>query len=609
MNRTGDVTRVRSTESLQPHETSLIDRFEQWVQKAPDRVFLAGRERRLDAGQGDWRTLSYADAWQQTARLAAALCERTLSPDRPIAILSGNSIEHALLTLAAMRAGIPFAPVSPAYSLASRDHARLRHVITLLTPGLVFVDDATPYAHAVAAAVSPEVEVVAVRGKLIDRAVTPWSSLAASPRSAALERARASLCPDTIVKFLFTSGSTQAPKAVINTARMLCANQQQIAQAMPDLAREPPVLLDWLPWHHTFGGNHNFGLVIWHGGTLYLDDGRPTREDFPRTISNLRTVSPTIYFNVPLGYGLLAEALASDAALCERFFASVGLCFYAGAALAQPVWDALYRLSEQANNGERVPIATGLGMTETAPFALFPPDPYLRSGDVGLPAAGLELKLIPQEGKLALCYRGPNVTPGYWRMPEATRQAFDEEGFLRSGDAVAWIDPADPARGLRFDGRTAEDFKLASGTFVSVGPLRARLLAACAPYVQDAVICGLNRDDVGALIVPTPALRRLTGASDNEPLGSLVGHPAVRAHFEQLLARLAGESSGSAGRIVRLAFLTEPLSLDAGEITDKGSLNQNAILTRHKAMVDALHDGTLPGAIILTDSAPGPVGR
>ncbi|MCX8097812.1 MAG: feruloyl-CoA synthase [Casimicrobiaceae bacterium] len=595
----GDSTYLRAPQPLATHATSLVDRLEHWARVASERTFLAERERRRDGSRGDWRRLSYADALGKARAIAAALLDRELSAERPIAILSGNSLEHALLALGAMIAGIPFAPISPAYALASRDHARLRHVLDLLTPGLVFVQETGPFARAIAAAVAPGTEVLAVTGSLDDRPVTPFAALLNTPPSARVDAARTALGPDTIVKFLFTSGSTQAPKAVINTARMLCANQQQIAQAMPDLGRTPPVLLDWLPWNHTFGGNHNFGLVLWHGGTLYIDEGRPTREEFPRTLANLREITPTHYFNVPLGWTLLAEALDADAALRKQFFSRLTLCFYAGAALAQPTWDALHRLAEETL-GERVVIATGLGMTETAPFALFPPGPDIRSGDVGLPAPGLEVKLTPHEGKLALAYRGPNVTPGYWRMPEATRAAFDEEGFFISGDAVAWIDPSTPRRGLRFDGRTVEDFKLASGTFVSVGPLRLSLLAALAPYAQDVVLTGLNREDVGALVFPTPALSQL---AEGAPLAEAIHHPAVRAHFAAALARLAGQATGSASRVTRLAILTEPPSLDAGEITDKGSINQRAVLTRRAALVDALHDGSLPGAIVLGQAA------
>lgn len=588
-------THVRSTTPLAPYPTSLLDRLEHWAQHTPDRVFLTERVRRADGTRGAWRTVSYAETLSATRAIGQALLDRGLSAERPVVILSGNSIEHALLALGAMQAGVPYAPISPAYALASRDHARLKHVLGLLTPGLVFVQEAPAFAEAIERTLGREVEVIAASGALPGRTVTPWARLLETVPGPALAAARAALRPETIVKFLFTSGSTQAPKAVVNTARMLCANQQQIAQTMPDLAAEPPLLVDWLPWNHTFGGNHNFGLVLWHGGTLAIDDGRPTREDFVRTLAHLRELAPTHYFNVPVGFGLLADALEADRALREHFFSRLRLIFYAGAALAQPVWDRLHRLAEETV-GERIVIATGLGMTETAPFALFPPGPDIRSGDVGLPAPGLELKLTPTDGKLALAYRGPNVTPGYWRMPAETRAAFDAEGFFVSGDAVAWIDPAAPRRGLRFDGRTAEDFKLATGTFVSVGPLRARLVAALAPYVQDAVLTGLNRTEIGALLVPTPALRALAG---DRPLAEAVRHPAVRATIRALLERLAAQATGSATRIDRVAFLVDPPSLDAGEITDKGSLNARVLLARRAALVEALHAGTLEGAILL----------
>jgi feruloyl-CoA synthase len=346
------------------------------------------------------------------------------------------------------------------------------------------------------------------------------------------------------------------------------------------LGEEPPVLVDWLPWNHTFGGNHNVGLTLYHGGTLYIDDGKPTPAGIGETLRNLREIAPTVYFNVPTGFEAIAHAMKRDAVLRRNLLSRVRMFFYAGAALAQPVWDLLHEVQE-AEIGERVVMGTGLGMTESSPFAVFVTSPEVKSGYLGLPTPGMELKLVPVDGKTEIRYKGPNITPGYWRAPQETAEAFDEEGFFRTGDAVLWIDPQDLHKGLKFDGRIAEDFKLATGTFVSVGPLRAKIIAAGAPYVQDAVITGINRNEVGALIFPTAKLKQL---SDTE----------VRQHFQKLLDDLAATATGSANRIARLHVLTEPPSIDKGEVTDKGSINQRAVLKCRDALVQDFHEDRLP---------------
>jgi feruloyl-CoA synthase len=377
---------------------------------------------------------------------------------------------------------------------------------------------------------------------------------------------------------------------------MWCANQQQMRQSMPLLTEEPPVLVDWLPWNHTFGGNHNFGLTLYNGGTLYIDDGRPAPALMGETLRNLREVAPTLYFNVPTGFEAIAHAMKSDDALRRNLLSRVRMFFYAGAALAQPVMDALHEVQER-EIGERVVMTTSLGMTESAPFGLFVTHPDIKAGHVGVPTPGLELKLVPLEAKTELRYKGPNITPGYWRAPGATAEAFDEEGFFCTGDAVQWIDPADVHQGLRFDGRIAEDFKLGTGTFVSVGPLRARIIAAGAPYVQDAVITGINRNEAGALIFPTAAVRKLAGLADTASLQQVLESAPVQAHFQRVVDQLAAGAAGSADRIARLHLMHQPPSIDKGEVTDKGSINQQAVLQHRDALVQALHDDTLPFTI------------
>ena len=584
------VSYLRADQALQGYPARITDRLQHWAQAAPGRSFMARREKRADGTTGDWRHLSYAQAWAAARAIAQGLLDRGLSAERPVLILSGNDLEHAQLALGCLVAGVPFVPVSPQYSLASRDYDKLRHVVKTTTPGLVFAADAG-YARAIEAALGGEVEVVLGAGQLPGRASTAFADLAATPATAAADRAMQATGPDTIVKFLFTSGSTRMPKAVINTQRMWCANQQQMAQSMPVLGEEPLVLVDWLPWNHTFGGNHNFGMVLYHGGTLYIDDGKPTPALMHETLRNLREIAPTVYFNVPTGFEAIAHAMKTDAQLRRTLLSRVKMFFYAGAALAQPVWDSLYA-SQEKEIGERIVMVTGLGMTESAPFAIFVTGPDVKAGDLGVPAPGMELKLAGVEGKTEVRYKGPNVSPGYWRAPQETAQAFDEEGFFRTGDAVKWIDGEDIHRGLKFDGRIAEDFKLATGTFVSVGPLRAKIVAAGAPYVQDVVLTGINLKEVGALVFPTPAVRALAGLAPEAPLQEVLACERVTAHFQGVLDQLAQNATGSASCIARLLLMHEPPSFDKGELTDKGSINQRAVLAHREALVAALHDGS-----------------
>ena len=586
---------------LQAFAHRMTDRLLHWAAEAPERTWMAQRMRNADGSSADsWRHVSYREALATARSIAQSLLDRGLSAERPVLMLSGNDIEHALLTLGCMLAGVPWSPVSPAYSTLSADHSRLRHVYQSVTPGLVFASDAALYGHAVQQVVAHDVEVVCVRGTVAGRQSTVFADLCAQPATPAVDAAIAASGPETIVKFLFTSGSTKLPKAVINTHRMWCANQQQMRQSMPVLAQEPPVLVDWLPWNHTFGGNHNFGLVLYNGGTLYIDEGKPVAALVQETLRNLREVAPTLYFNVPTGFEAIAAAMQTDLALRRNFLSRVQLFFYAGASLAQPVWDSLYA-SEEAEIGCRVVMTSGLGMTESGPFGLFVTNQQVRAGDLGLPGPGMEIKLVPSGDKLEVRYRGPNITPGYWRAAAETAEHFDDEGYFKTGDAVRWIDPDNIHLGLKFDGRIAEDFKLATGTFVSVGTLRSRIIAAGAPYVQDVVITGLDRHDVGALVFPRlQACAALSGLSPKAGVSEILGAPPVRARFQQLLDELAASATGSATRIARLCLLDSPPSLDLGEVTDKGSINQRAVLQHRHAIVQALYAGDLAGALLPT---------
>ena len=586
----GGVQYVVADQPLQPAVPRITDRLLHWAAEAPDRPFIAQRERLPDGTRGDWRHVTYAEALDAARRIGQALLDRGLSPERPVAILSDNDIEHALLALGCLYVGVPYTPVSAAYSTISKDYGKLRHVLDTVTPGLVFAADAQRFGRAIAATVAPDVHVVLTQGELEGgRPALRFADLLATEATPAVDAAREATGPDTIAKFLFTSGSTKLPKAVINTHGMWCANQQQMRQSMPVLGQEPPVLVDWLPWNHTFGGNHNFGLTLYNGGTLYIDEGKPTPALIGETLRNLREVAPTLYFNVPTGFEAIAQAMKTDDALRKNLHSRVRMFFYAGAALAQPVWEALFESAER-EAGERIVMTCGLGMTESGPFGLFPTSRHVSAGDLGAPTPGMELKLVPMQGKTEIRYRGPNITPGYWRAPEATAEAFDEEGFFCTGDAVAWIDAADPHRGLRFDGRIAEDFKLATGTFVSVGPLRGRIIAGGAPYIQDVVITGLNMKEVGALVFPTQAVRSLVDLPADAPMSEVLQQPAVLKKFQSLATDLSLTATGSANRVARLLLLAEPPSIDKGEVTDKGSINQRAVLTHRADLVAALHE-------------------
>jgi feruloyl-CoA synthase len=551
---------------------------------APDRVFLAQRAR-----DGSWRKVAYRDAWLQVRSIAQALIDRKLSVARPVAILSGNDIEHALLGLAAMMAGVPYAPISVPYSLMSSDFGKLKSIIAVLNPGLVFAADGKAFARAIDSAVPLGVEIVTTANPLDSRPTSSFAELLMTESTVTVEAFHARVGPDTIAKILFTSGSTGYPKGVINTQRMLCANQAMIRAGLCFVGDEPPVIVDWLPWNHTFGSNHNFNLVLDNGGSLYIDEGKPLPGAIAATAKNLKEIAPTIYFNVPKGYEALLPHLRADAELRKNFFSRLKVLFYAGAALQQYVWDELQELSVKAC-GERVIFISSIGSTETSPLAIACNWDYPRPGNIGVPAPGVELKLVPNEGKLECRLKGPNITPGYWRKPDLTKDAFDEEGFYKIGDALKFVDPNDPSQGLLFDGRLAEDFKLLSGTWVSAGALRAQFVDHCAPLVRDAVIAGADRDDLTALVFPDiEACRKVAELSADAPPAAVLDDAKLRDEFGRRLTALARQNPSSSTRICRMILMAEPPSLDAGEATDKGSINQRAVLTRRKALVEELY--------------------
>ena len=583
--REGGIQVLTSNEALAPYPASLTDVLERWAREAPERTALAQRN-----AQGAWQRLSYAELLTQAKSIGQALLDAGVTVERPLVILSDNSLEHAALMMGAMWAGVPFVSVSVAYALLSTDFARLRHIVDITTPGLVYAAH-EGFGRAVAATIAADVPVVMGQGTLPERATRPFAELLVTQPGERVAAAHAAVGPDTIVKILFTSGSTARPKGVVTTQRMLCSNQQMLLQCMAFLGDEPPILLDWLPWSHTFGGNHNIGIALYNGGSLYIDDGKPTPAGLALTVRNLKEISPTVYFNVPKGLEEIAKAMDHDAELRECFFRRLNAIMFAAAGLSQAVWD---KLDEHAvaTIGERIRVLSGLGMTETAPSCMFVVGTHARAGYIGLPCPGVEVKLVPMDGKQEVRFRGPNVMPGYWREPELTAAAFDEEGFYRTGDAVRFVDPEHLELGLLFDGRIAEDFKLSTGTFVSVGPLRTRIVLQGHPYVQDAVLTGINRDELGVMIFPRlPDCRALSGLGDAASAADVLRHPAVREVFQRLVDQLHAQGTGSANRVERMYLLVEPPSLQQGEVTDKNSINVRAVLQHRAALVELLYAG------------------
>ncbi len=551
----------------------------------PDRPLAAQRD-----GQDRWVPLTYGEARARADALGQSFLELGLGPDRPLLVLSGNSLEHLVVTLGAYTAGVPVVPISVAYSLMSADHARIRAIAELVDPGLVFVEDAGPFAAALDAVQGHVGQALVARG---DRpgALRLDDLLATSP-SAALDDAVAAVGPDTVAKLLFTSGSTATPKGVVNTHRMLCSNQAVLRQIWPFLAAEPPVLVDWLPWSHTFGANHNVNLALFNGGTIHIDDGKPAPPLFARTLAALADISPTVYFNVPAGFALLAPALERDPELARRFFSRLRFMFYAGAALPEALAVRLRELAARVAD-HNVPLTSSWGTTETAPAATSAHFADAAIGCIGVPIPGTTVKLVPDGEKLEIRVSGPNVTPGYFRSPELESSAFDEEGFYRSGDAGTLVDEVDANQGVLFDGRIAEDFKLLTGTWVTAGTLRLGLLSV-AKVLSDAVICGHDRDYVAALAwINQAEARKLLG----EGADVSVDDPRLRTHLASGLAEL-NRGAGSAGRVERLLLLSEPPSLDAGEITDKGYINQRVCLRRRTDAVALLY-GAEPTAKII----------
>jgi feruloyl-CoA synthase len=573
---------VWQKDPLGDYPARMSDRIDHWAGIDPDRVWMAERD-----AAGQWQRVTYGQLQAHIRAIGQALLDIGLSVDRPLVILSGNSVGHALVALGAQYAGIPSAAIAPAYSLMAGEFDKLVAVRDQITPGAVYVEDTAPFAPAIAA-VFPDLPVLgrAGAGRAMD-----WDALLATPPGPRVAAAHDATGPDTVAKFLFTSGTTGSPKAVIQTQRMICANMEQMTDCYAYLRDEPPIILDWAPWNHVAGGNLVFHTAIYNGGTFWLDGGRPTRDGMGQTLQNLREIRTNWYWNVPFGFEMLVEEMERDEALARTFYSDIKLTYYAGAAMARHTWEALDRLALRIT-GQRILLSTGLGATETAPFALFSTDPRAEPGNVGVPARGIVLKLVPTDGKWEARIKGPNVTPGYWRNDKLTHEAFDDEGYYCLGDALRFADPDDPSRGFFFDGRVAENFKLSTGTWVAVGPLRARLTDALGGLARDAVIVGEGADSLGALLVPfRPAIEKLVPGGQAMEDAALFDHPDLRAELARRLAAYNRTATGSSLRVPRAMMLVDPLSLPRGEVTDKGSVNQRAVRRNRDDLVQALYAG------------------
>jgi len=586
---------LRSPQPIGAYPESQSAWIIKWAKETPNSIFLADRSRE----ESSWRKITYQEFLSQITSVAQALLNRGLSAERPVAILSDNSIDNALLLYGAMHVGIPVVPISPAYSLMSDDFGKLKHILEVTNPGLVYVSNGEKFAKALKNINFDGTEVVVSSNAPAGIDSTDFEELLTVIPTTEVETNKKKVGPDTIAKILFTSGSTGLPKGVINTQRMLCSNQQAIAQVWTFLEEKPPITLDWLPWNHTFGGNHNLNMILRNGGTMYIDGGKPAPGIIEQTVANLREISPTIYFNVPRGYDMLIPYFEKDAELRKVFFKDLDVIFYAAAALTQSSWEKLEILSEKTI-GKRVFMLAGWGATETAPDCTQVYWPISKAGVIGLPIPATEIKLVPNEEKLEIRVRGPNVMPGYYKDPVLTKEVFDEEGYYCIGDSAKLEDTLDPRKGIVFDGRVAENFKLSTGTWVSVGNLRTAVVASADNVIQDVVVTGHDRDEIGILVFPN--VQGCRSLCPDLPIDAqidvLVQSKNVRAALESGLSAHNEKNKGSSMRVARARFLIEPPNIDANEITDKGYINQRAVLQRREELVIQLYSSEMQNILI-----------
>ena len=587
----GGVVYLRSREPMGPVGRTIPHILDERAAMHPDRAWLKQRE----PGHGPWREVTYGKAARVTRSLAQALLDRGLGPDAPLLILSGNSIKHALMSLAAQRIGAPATPISPAYSLMSTDFAKLKHCFATVKPKAIFVQSMEPFRKALAALDLTGVSVISTEGGEDSESYT---SLAGTPATSLVDTAMDWLGPDAVGKYLFTSGSTGMPKPAPQSQGQMTA--QIAARGGIELAPEDPdeiaMALDWMPWSHISGGNVNFNNVLSLGGTFHIDEGRPMPGLFQTTIANLKDVRPQSFGSAPIAFGMLAEAMEADSELRDAVFSRMRAFIYGGATLSDDVYERIQQLSIQAT-GMRTPLLTMYGATETQGVTM---THWIleRVGMVGVPMPGTTLKLAPVGNKLEVRVKGPTVMRGYLNMPEKNAQVFDEEGFYCLGDAARFEDPEHPEKGLIFDGRVTEDFKLDSGTWVSVGTLRPDIVAACAPLVYDGVICGQDKKFIGALLWPSPAAMKAATEAAGGDVAKAFG--ALTMQVAEKLKAFNAVAGGSSRRVGRFRMLTTPPSLDAGEITDKGYVNQRATQDSRAAEVASLFTAEAgPGVVQL----------
>jgi len=584
---------LRSNAEMGDVVDTSADWLHRWSDEAPERIFLAER-----SGAG-WREETYQSTLQKVRAIAASLLARGMGPDTPILIMSGNGVDHGLLTLAAHYVGVPTAPIAEQYALIPAARERLEHAISLVKPRMAYVVDADKFAHAITIDALAGVEIVA-SDVGSQSGVTGMDTLLQGDSGVDIDAARGQVTPDSVVKILMTSGSTSAPKGVMTTQRMMCVNQTQIADSLPFLTERPPSVVDWLPWNHVFGGSHNFNMMLANGGSFYIDDGKPLKGLFDRTVENLKMVTGSLVFNVPVGFGMLLQALKSDQDLRQRFFQDLDMIFYAGASLPQDIWQGLEQMALDVK-GEVPLMTSSWGLTETAPATMIQQEPTDRSGVIGVPMSGVTLKLVPEEdGRYEVRAKGPNIMPGYYNDPQKTAEAFDDEGYFVTGDAMVFVDPDNMNAGMRFDGRISEDFKLLTGTWVRATALRMSLLGHFAPLAADLVITGQDKSDIGVLIFPNKEAIEAAGHALDDVDGML-SDPSLLNALRERLAVWNAENASSSTRIARAAFFAEPASLVDAEITAKGNLNFRKVLQRRSAILDHLYNGSHDAVIVPKD--------
>lgn len=591
--RSDETLLLRSNAEMGDVVDTSADWLHRWSVEAPERIFLAER-----SGAG-WREETYQSTLQKVRAIAASLLARGMGPDTPILIMSGNGVDHGVLTLAAHYVGVPTAPIAEQYALIPAARERLEHAISLVKPSMAYVVDADKFAHAITIDALAGVEIVA-SDVGSQSGVTGMDTLLRGDSGVDIDAARGQVTPDSVVKILMTSGSTSAPKGVMTTQRMMCVNQTQIADSLPFLTERPPSVVDWLPWNHVFGGSHNFNMMLANGGSFYIDDGKPLKGLFDRTVENLKMVTGSLVFNVPVGFGMLLQALKSDQDLRQRFFQDLDMIFYAGASLPQDIWQGLEHMALDVK-GEVPLMTSSWGLTETAPATMIQQEPTDRSGVIGVPMSGVTLKLVPEEdGRYEVRAKGPNIMPGYYNDPQKTAEAFDGEGYFITGDAMVFVDPDNVNAGMRFDGRISEDFKLLTGTWVRATALRMSLLSHFAPLAADLVMTGQDKSDIGVLIFPNKEAIETAGHALDDVDGML-SDPSLLTALRDRLAAWNEANASSSTRIARAALFAEPASLVDAEITAKGNLNFRKVLQRRSAILDHLYNGSHDAVIVPKD--------